>query len=356
MGKLGGAALLIALVVVFSLIVLITGGGQSSCASTGAVSASAAAAREPVGGYSGDQLANAAAIMNAGASMGINAHGLTIGVMTAIGESGLQNLDHGDVAGPDSRGLFQQRDTWGTLEQRMDPSESAKLFFERLVKVPNWDTMDPSAAAHAVQINTDPNHYTPFYAPAEAIVAALVTGDAACAAASASGNSQQLAQALVVKIDAGTITGLSPDHLREIRWIAAGETHVNCGIDLRILQVITIAANTFDTLGISDINDLCTNQYLGNPDSSHWANGGGHAVDFYAFDRTPTTGADANAVKLLRVLGAVLPAGSAVGQVECRAAAGTSVDLPGIGQFDDFCNHLHVQVDPTTDTPMKLSQ
>src|SRR5690606_34445211 len=77
-----------------------------------------------VGVYSGKQLENAALIINAGKKLGLNKQGQTIGVMTAIGESTLNNIDRGDTAGPDSRGLFQQRanGAWGTLEERMDPS------------------------------------------------------------------------------------------------------------------------------------------------------------------------------------------------------------------------------------------
>ena len=345
MGKLGGAALLIVLVIVFSGIVLITGGGNnSSCAVT--LNPASAADLEPVAGYSGDQLVNAAAIINAGAAAGVNVQGQTLAVMTAMGESGLRNIEHGDLAGPDSRGLFQQRDTWGTLAQRLNPTESAGFFFQRLVKVPNWETLTPTMAAHAVQINADPNHYAPYYAPAESVVTALMGGDSACAASAVTGNAQQLAADLVVKIDEGHITGIAPDHLTEIRWIAAGEVHENCGINLAILQIITIAVSTFGSVGISDINRLCTTQFLGNKESSHWANGGGHAVDFFSFDRTPTTGADANALKLLTILGPLMPEDSATGQVQCRAKAGTSVELPGMHQFDDYCNHVHLQVDP----------
>lgn len=344
MGKLGGAALLIVLVIVFSGIVLVTGGGNnSSCAVT--LNPASAADLEPVAGYSGDQLVNAAAIINAGAAAGVNVQGQTLAVMTAMGESGLRNIDHGDLAGPDSRGLFQQRDTWGTLAQRLNPTVSAGFFFQRLVKVPNWESLTPTMAAHAVQINADPDHYAPYYSSAEAVVAALVGGDSACAASAVTGNAQQLAADLVVKIDAGNITGIAPDHLKEIRWIAAGEAHENCGINLAVLQIITIAVNTFGSVGISDINRLCTTQFLGNTDSSHWANGGGHAVDFFSFDRTPTTGADANALKLLTILSPLMPEGSATGQVQCRANAGTSVELPGMHQFEDYCNHVHLQVD-----------
>jgi hypothetical protein len=348
MGKLGGVALLVVLVFAFTGIVFVTGGGKNSCAVAAAtISPATAADLEPVAGYSGDQLVNAAAIINAGAAAGVNVKGQTLGVMTAMGESGLRNIEYGDLAGPDSRGLFQQRDTWGTLAQRLNPTESAGFFFQRLVKVPNWETLTPTAAAHAVQINADPDHYAPYYSQAESVVAALVGGDAACAASAVvGGNAQQLAADLVVKIDAGNITGIAPDHLREIRWAAAGEVHENCGVNLAILQIITVAVNTFGSVGISDINRLCTGQYLGNPNSSHWANGGGHAVDFFSLDRTPTTGADANAIKLLNILAPLMPAGSATGQVQCRADAGTSIEFAGLHQFNDGCNHIHLQVEP----------
>jgi hypothetical protein len=347
MGKLGGVALLVVLVFAFTGIVFVTGGGKNSCAVAATISPATAADLEPVAGYSGDQLVNAAAIINAGAAAGVNVKGQTLGVMTAMGESGLRNIEYGDLAGPDSRGLFQQRDTWGTLAQRLNPTESAGFFFQRLAKVPNWETLTPTAAAHAVQINADPDHYAPYYSKAESVVAALVGGDAACAASAVvGGNAQQLAADLVVKIDAGNITGIAPDHLREIRWAAAGEVHENCGINLAILQIITVAVNTFGSVGISDINRLCTGQYLGNPASSHWANGGGHAVDFFSLDRTPTTGADANAIKLLNILAPLMPEGSATGQVQCRSDARTSIEFAGLNQFNDGCNHVHLQVDP----------
>ena len=342
------------LVVIFTTLLLITGGSGGTSTACAALSASPQAAAEQgeVAGYQGDQLVNAAAIMNAGARLGISVQGQTIAVMTAMGESTLRNLEYGDRAGPDSRGLFQQRDTWGTLAERMNPAQAATFFFERLAYVPNWEALTPTAAAHAVQRNADPDHYTSYYASSQAVVAALSSG-VACAAG-VSGDAQALAEALVQKIDAGKISGFSPDHLREIRWIAAGEIRENCGIDTRILQVITIATNMFDSVGISDINRACTGTLLGAGTASpHFANGGGHAVDFYAFDRVPTTGADANAVKLLRALSPVMPAGSGTGQSQCRAAAGGSIDL-SMKQFSDFCNHVHIAVDPYGTEPMNF--
>ena len=350
-GLLGIGAVVL-LVVIFTTLLLISGGGPNGAYAAVSANPQTAAAHGEVAGYQGDQLVNAATIMNAGASLGVTMHGQTLGVMTAMGESALRNIEHGDIAGPDSRGLFQQRDTWGTLAERMNPAQAATFFFERLLNVPNWDTLTPTAAAHAVQMNADPNHYTAYYGSSQAVVAALSSG-AACAAGM-SGDAQGLAQALVHKIDAGKISGFSPDHLREIRWIAAGETHSSCGIDTRILQVITIATTLFDSIGISDINRACTGTLLGAGTASpHYANGGGHAVDFYAFDRVPTTGADANALKLLRALSPVMPEGSGTGQSQCRAAAGVTVDV-SMTQFADFCNHVHIAVDPNGTEPMNL--
>jgi hypothetical protein len=129
----------------------------------------------PVAGYCQDQLVNAANIMNAARSFGIGPHTQAIGVMTAMGETGLRNLDHGDAAGADSRGLFQQRanGAWGSLADRMDPYTAARNYFAALIRVPGWKTLSPTQVAHAVQINQDPNYYTRYWADAQTVVATL---------------------------------------------------------------------------------------------------------------------------------------------------------------------------------------
>ena len=129
----------------------------------------------PVAGYCQDRLVNAAEIVRAARSLGIGEHTQAIGVMTAMGESSLVNVDHGDAVGPDSRGLFQQRDngSWGSYEERMDPYTAALHFFERLVALPDWKSLGPTEAAHAVQVNADPDHYTRWWPEAQEVVAAL---------------------------------------------------------------------------------------------------------------------------------------------------------------------------------------
>jgi surface antigen len=128
-----------------------------------------------VDGYSTEQLTNAAAIMNAGKTLNLSAKGQMISVMAALGESGLRVLDIGDGAGPDSRGLFQQRDNgaWGSYADRINPTISAVNFVRALQKVDGWELLEPTIAANRVQRNADPYHYQRYWDPAVKIVQAL---------------------------------------------------------------------------------------------------------------------------------------------------------------------------------------
>ncbi len=345
-GKSATAAGLVAVMAAFSGLVAVSGG--ASCGG-GTIDATQAANAGTVAGYSGEQLTNAAAIMNAATALGLSTQGQTIGVMTAIGESSLRALDHGDVAGPDSRGLFQQRTSWGSLPERMDPTRSATLFFQRLIGVAGWETMPPSKAAHLVQINADADHYAKFFPAAAQVVQALssAAGPGSCGV---SADSVALAQELVQAADQGLLTGLVPDHIKEIRWIAQGKTVQDCGIDTRILQVMVVAVHTFQRVGVSSINRKCTSELLGaGALSSHNINGGGQAVDFYSFGGKSTTGADANALRLIGLLDPIVPKGARLGQSQCRDAAGGEAALANFSEIRDSCDHLHVDLAFTVD-------
>lgn len=136
-------------------------------------------------GWSGEQLDNAATIIRTAQSIGLDRKGQIIGVMAAMGESSLHNLDYGDwettgVTNPDgsrttSIGLFQQQDWWGSAEERMDPATAASLFYQRLVRLDGWQQMGLSEAIHRVQINADPDHYSAYEHDAAAVVDALST-------------------------------------------------------------------------------------------------------------------------------------------------------------------------------------
>jgi hypothetical protein len=98
-----------------------------------------------------EQASNLGVILGVGDRVGVGQPGKVIAVMTALTESSLRNVDHGDEVGPDSRGLFQQRDGWGPVGVRMDPAGAAGLFYSALVNVPRWTSLEPWRAAQAVQ-------------------------------------------------------------------------------------------------------------------------------------------------------------------------------------------------------------
>lgn len=100
---------------------------------------------------SAEQWHNARVIVATGTSMKVPQRGLVIAIATAYAESTLTVLDHGDAAGPDSRGLFQQRAPWGPLKVRMDPAGSARLFYNALKDTKGWKTMALADAAYEVQ-------------------------------------------------------------------------------------------------------------------------------------------------------------------------------------------------------------
>ena len=175
------AALIASLFVVIILFLSGTGSAAAACTGGAGTVNPANIQANAVPGFSAEQLTNAAYIMNAAATLGLDRDGQVIGVMTAIGESSLTVINHGDTAGPDSRGLFQQRDSWGSLADRMDPTTSATLFFQGLQKVSNWQSLEPTLAAHKVQRNADPYHYEKFFAVADRIVTALAGGGGSCA-------------------------------------------------------------------------------------------------------------------------------------------------------------------------------
>jgi hypothetical protein len=118
-----------------------------------------------VEGYSADQLKNAAAIIKVGKTLNLPVKGQMISVMVALGESGLRVLDYGDGPGPESRGLFQQRDNgaWGSYADRMDPVISATNFIKALQAVEGWELLEPTIADNKVQRNADPYHYQKYW-------------------------------------------------------------------------------------------------------------------------------------------------------------------------------------------------
>ncbi len=120
------------------------------------------------------QAANAATISAVGTTRGMPERAVTIAIATAIQESTLRNIDHGDR---DSVGLFQQRPSqgWGTVAQIMDPVYSAGEFYDHLAEVPGYSRLPLTVAAQRVQRSGFPQAYAK-HEPDAALLAAALTG------------------------------------------------------------------------------------------------------------------------------------------------------------------------------------
>ena len=157
------------------------------------------------------QLTRAATIIAVGNDEGIPARGQLIAVMTALTESSLRVLSNtrayphsanipndGDGSDHDSVGLFQQRPAagWGTVENLMDPVWSSRAFYggpkgpnhgspRGLLDIDGWESMDPGAAAQAVQVSAYPDRYAVNLPLAEKVLSALsgvsLSSDLECA-------------------------------------------------------------------------------------------------------------------------------------------------------------------------------
>ena len=127
-----------------------------------------------------DQAANAGLITAVAVRRGLPARAASIALATAMQESKIRNISHGDQAGPDSRGLFQQRPSqgWGTTEQVMDPYHASNAFYDALAKVPDYQSLEITDAAQRVQRSAYPDAYAQHEVMARAFASSL-TGQTA---------------------------------------------------------------------------------------------------------------------------------------------------------------------------------
>lgn len=156
-----------------------------------------------------------------------------------------------------------------------------------------------------------------------------------------SGSKQDLAKLLILSGKLHPLPG-AENHITEIEDIAAGTVREDCDVDVRILTILGMLTERYDSIGISDINRKCTAQSTegGGTLSSHWRDGGGMAIDFYAINGVPLTGGDQYSLEIITLLDPLVPEGSRVGQNNCRSN-NTFVNFT---TFYDPCHHLHLDV------------
>ncbi|MGW4639948.1 hypothetical protein ACWEN6_15535, partial [Sphaerisporangium sp. NPDC004334] len=110
---------------------------------------------------------------------GLNLRAAVIAITTTIVESSIDNiseeLDH------DSLGLFQQRASWGTRAERLNPDWATNAFLKKMQsKYPDekWLTAPIGEVCQAVQVSAYPDRYQPQAGDAKIIVDAIVASQA----------------------------------------------------------------------------------------------------------------------------------------------------------------------------------
>lgn len=177
--------------------------GSASAPSMAATPGQACVSSGPVSGLDDVQAQNARTVVAVAMQMG-GRPAAVIAVSAGLAESGLRVLgnlavpgsDRGQGSGTnlDSIGIFQQRSGWGTVEQRLDPVSSTRLFMNALLADRGWRAKPPWVAAQDVQQSSfdgrprAANNYSPVYggnyqatlAQARSIVAQVATSPASC--------------------------------------------------------------------------------------------------------------------------------------------------------------------------------
>jgi len=154
-------------------------GGGSVVQSAIVVSAYVSCQSSPLPALTATQSRNASTILQVAseiipAPVSLATHAAQLAVMTALTESGLENL--GPQSGNSgSVGLFQQRAAagWGNVSEELDPVDAATMFLRHLLQVPHWQTIKPWVAAQDVQRSafSSGSNYRRHWAAAQQIVA-----------------------------------------------------------------------------------------------------------------------------------------------------------------------------------------
>lgn len=125
-------------------------------------------------GFTSEQKRNASVIISVGRSLGASQRDILIALMAAFQESGIRSLNYGDR---DSIGIFQQRNAWGSRAARLDPYQSARMFFlggaqgqRGLLDFGNRGNMSLTQAAQAVQVSAFPSAYAKWEDEARALL------------------------------------------------------------------------------------------------------------------------------------------------------------------------------------------
>ncbi|WP_237108808.1 VCBS repeat-containing protein, partial [Nonomuraea sp. MG754425] len=105
---------------------------------------------------------------------GLASRAAVIAITTTIVESTIQNV--AETVDHDSLGLFQQRASWGSVTQRLNPAWATNAFLDKMIRLypgDAWKSAPIGEVCQAVQVSAYPDRYQPEAADAQKIVNAL---------------------------------------------------------------------------------------------------------------------------------------------------------------------------------------
>lgn len=227
MGQRGGVvAIVLGLVVYLGLpsvlggvVVMSLVGGAGLCG-TGQAGSPGGSQRVGERTFTTEQLTNAHTIISVVQQRTLPKRAAVLAVSTAIVESDLRNVHHGDR---DSQGLFQQRPSqgWGSVEQVTNPVYATNSFLDRLMTIPSWWTLPPGVAQQMVQRSAFPDRYAPAEKPAAELVAQFwqgpdnpppSAGGGGTAQAAGYGGNQRCPERGGASLSSTTLDKLPPDY------------------------------------------------------------------------------------------------------------------------------------------------
>jgi hypothetical protein len=147
---LAGGAVVMAFVMVLFVAVAADQDARADDGLSGVMCASPGPPGAAVAGFRSRQLTNASVVVAVGKELRLPPRAWVVATATAMAESRLQVLANAGVPDSltlphdgigvdhDSVGLFQQRASWGSVAQRMDPRSAARLFYARLQAVSGY--------------------------------------------------------------------------------------------------------------------------------------------------------------------------------------------------------------------------
>ena len=131
------------------------------------------------GRLTGERICCARQVVEAVKARSLDERAAVIALTTVIVESTILNVD--EELDHDSLGLFQQRASWGSREQRLDPKWATNAFLDAMLrKFPDgaWKAGPIGKVCQAVQVSAYPDRYQTQVADATVLAGALWAGGA----------------------------------------------------------------------------------------------------------------------------------------------------------------------------------